>query len=460
MSLPFLATRRWSVFALILGTVVFLSSCLGGGGGSGSGSPPSVLPYSFDSGPTMISDAATDAWDHEIAVDGNGKATVAWLHFYYDGGLSMTGVSANRYEGGGWKGFSRISGGDKPVVGPWPFADCRLAMDPMGNAFVVWQQFDAGMVPRVYGNRYDNASGAWAGAARISDLAGADDSAIYPSVAVDSSGNAIVLFAHYFPALYPDVPYSEYFARRYSAGSWAPSVTIGTGSYYPQMAFDGAGNGIVTWDGDTLTATRYLAAGNSWGGTVTIGNAAHGILNELAVNPSGEGVAAWLRGGGYPFQFVEANRYDPVSGRWGTPTVLSGGIDDVINCAPQASVDPDGNAFVVWQQGKIYASRYAAGTGAWEEPSVISGGDSVRDTSNAYPRIAADADGNAVVVWNEPDGIRMNRYSSASRSWESPVLLRAGADEARVASDGTGSFIAVWSQQEGSRKTLWAAWFR
>ena len=81
--------------------------------------------------------------------------------------------------------------------------------------------------------------------------------------------------------------------------------------------------------------------------------------------------------------------------------------------APQVAADGNGNAVVVWAQADgssithINANRYVAGSG-WLTPIRIDS-----DNANATsPQLAMDGSGNAVVVWTQNAKIWTNRYTA------------------------------------------------
>jgi len=94
-------------------------------------------------------------------------------------------------------------------------------------------------------------------------------------------------------------------------------------------------------------------------------------------------------------------------------------------------------------------------TRTWSEPEIIEDND-VKAASS--PQVAVDDDGNAVVVFEQPDdgiwSIRANRYL-AGDGWGIAETLedsRLGTDEPRVVMDHQGNAITVWEQS-----ALWAA---
>jgi hypothetical protein len=60
--------------------------------------------------------------------------------------------------------------------------------------------------------------------------------------------------------------------------------------------------------------------------------------------------------------------------------------------------------------------------------------------------VAADAEGNALIVWGQYDGSALNAYSSyyaAGGAWGAPVLTALGVGSS-IAFDASGNAMAVW----------------
>jgi hypothetical protein len=133
---------------------------------------------------------------------------------------------------------------------------------------------------------------------------------------------------------------------------------------------------------------------------------------------------------------------------------------------PQIAVDAGGNAIAVWEQSdgtrkNIWANRFAAGSGTWGTAQLI-------ETDNAggalLPQIAMDANGNAIAVWHQSDGTRYNiwgnRFNAGSGTWGTAQLIETdNTDHAlnpQIAVDASGNAIAVWEQSDGTRVNIWA----
>jgi hypothetical protein len=140
-------------------------------------------------------------------------------------------------------------------------------------------------------------------------------------------------------------------------------------------------------------------------------------------------------------------------------TTLSG-----IGFNSAVAVDASGNAISVWQQfdgtrSNIVASRYSASTGLWADALPLE----KSDEPASSPRIAMDAGGNAIAIWQQYDATRNNIYFnrySVSSGWGSATLLETNdsgtAVEQQISMDAAGNAVAVWQQHDGTRFNIWA----
>jgi len=250
------------------------------------------------------------------------------------------------------------------------------------------------------------------------------------------------------------------FANRFTptAGWGAPEV-IGVGfvDAAPQVAVDSSGNAVAVWEQFNTFANRFTPTAG-WGAPEVIGV---GVGPQVAVDPSGNAVAVgqlFVDGTHHIF----ANRFTPTAG-WGAPEVVDD--DDGADArGAQVAVDPSGNAVVVWEQSEgvpapytIFANRFTptAGWGAPEQIETDDGGYA------AYPQVAVDTSGTAVAVWMQSEGDRFNIFANRftpAAGWGAAEQIETGdyAAYPQVAVDPSGNAIAVWQQQGGARDTIFA----
>ena len=311
----------------------------------------------------------------------------------------------------------------------------------------------------------------WGGAFLIESNDTGD--AFDPQIGFDGAGNAIAVWSQ------SDGTRENIFANRYDVvnGNWDVPVLIESNDNHaeqPQVAVSDAGNAIAVWeqwDGVrfNICSNRYDAASDSWygAGLIETDNAGDAYAPQIGFDAYGNAIAVWYQHDGTR-ENIQANRFDYASGNWVGPQTIESGSDGGAYY-PQIDFDGDGNAMVVWSQsdgirGNIYANRYIAASSSWEGEELIEND----DTGNAGgPQVSYDGDGNAIAVWAQDDGIRINiwanRYNATSGSWEGMVLLESenggSAIFPQIAVGSTGNAMAVWEQYDGTRNNAWANHF-
>jgi hypothetical protein len=300
----------------------------------------------------------------------------------------------------------------------WP----SVAMDSSGNFVVVWQSYGQdGVAEGIFGQRYDSRGSLRGPEFRINtDTMYAER---YPSVANDPSGNFMVVWQN-GPGN-PTLPPYDVFGRLYSStgmpvGEAFRVNTYEAGSQHrPSVAADAAGNFVVVWrgehfDGPGVFGQRYDPAGVASGPQFRVGH-----------------------------------------------TAVVG--------SPAVAADANGNFVVVWPEGSGYSSsifgqRYASsGAPLGTEFRV----NEITTTSQSFAKVAADSQGNIVVAWagvgqdGSDYGVLARRYdSSGAPSGPEFVVntyttgIQSGPS---VASDASGNFFVAW-QSDGQDGSNWGVY--
>jgi hypothetical protein len=165
----------------------------------------------------------------------------------------------------------------------------------------------------------------------------------------------------------------------------------------------------------------------------------YGAQPEVALDPGGNAIAVWRRSNGTNEIVQAAVRL--AGGAWQPAQDLSAIGADAFN--PRVAVDAAGNALAVWERaGTVQAAARPAG-GTWQAPQDIG-------ASTDRPDVALDPAGNAVAVWAGHDGTnRVIRAAvrPAGAAWQPAQDLSAPGQNALgpgVAIDGGGNAVAVW----------------
>jgi hypothetical protein len=179
---------------------------------------------------------------------------------------------------------------------------------------------------------------------------------------------------------------------------------------------------------------------------------------RLAMNSRGDAVAVWAGAGDHSIQAVVRSH----GGAWQPPVAVFAGEESVSR--PDVAVNAQGGAVVVWEQvnsqedgrEKIQASVLPAG-GSWQPPETVSG-----EGENAnLPTVATDDDGDAVASWQRwgsPNNERIQAaHMSAGGSWQAPVDLTTPGEisfEPQVAMDPQGDATIVFEHYMGSNTVI------
>ena len=386
----------------------------------------------------------------QIAADSEGNAIAVWQQT--DG--TTDNIYASRYTSdNGWSTpelveSSTYNTNGNPVV----------AMDVSGNAMVLWTQSD-GSARSLWSNRYLVGSG-WGTPELVeSILPPVGDPDVYNfRLAINSSGNAFAVWG-----LNSNTKNSIW-SNQYVVGSGLGTPELletndTESASNPRIAIDNTGNAVAVWsqyDGSRYNnwANSYTA-GSGWGSAELVESSTYSASQpEVAMDQAGSAIVVFSLYDGSRDN-VYANHYVFGSG-WGTPELIE--TDDTDSASgPRIAFDADGNAIAAWEQGdgsvsNIWANRYIAGSG-WGTPELVESSGTV-DTHNVS--LSVDANGNAIAAWEQYDytinrySIWANRYITGS-GWASEAPLETDdsgdAQSVQVVISGLGTAFAVWKQE-------------
>ena len=405
-----------------------------------------------------------------VAVNGRGDAVVFWQHAQRKPRRRTT-MLARRFDAptGTWSDIEPLSAPSRAKIKQDP----AVALDDAANAFAVWPNTldstdEALTMAQLKARRFDAASGAWEPAVRLSVRHGV---AVYPTVAVDGRGNALVVWYQYLPDGPEDVRHHDnafvaMYARRFDAGTgrWdGEPIQLSerrvnrTGPFAgsPRVRFDARGDATVLWAEaveerrHVIHSRRYDAQSRTWTPAITLSDGGNSAFSaDLATAASGDTTAVWVESLAGRGDVVRSKRYDAQTGQW--DAVAS----DLTGAVPTArfarvAVDGTGNATAVWSQfgserrSKVGIARYDAAAGRWTPAPVSLSAESIR---TIRPQVAADDEGNVVATWSgfAADGterVQATRFDAATEHWlaapavmsperstSSQVALGAGGD--------------------------------
>ncbi len=302
--------------------------------------------------PNDLSEASLQIRKHEIALDGTGNAVVAWVE-RADATHAVKAVV--RSAGSGvWGARVTLSSGENVSAGP------TLALAPNGTAIVAWVERSS--VVRVATG--DATTATWQ---LTSDL------------------------------------------------SRSANPVLGE----PQAVLNAAGDGAVAWvqqaSGESRPRVKVAqrSAGGSWTAPTSLRSVRPQPASDAAVgiDRTGSVVVGWIALGE-----VEAAAYSAATGLWTDPRIVADA--DPRATELQLAVNPSGNAIAAWSTNEGGSPRTAirpAASGTWQAPATISA------SGSSHLRASLEASGNGTTVWNSRSGIRVI-VSSARLDGRGPVI--------------------------------------
>ncbi len=341
--------------------------------------------------------------------------------------------------------------------------ESAIASDSAGNFVVTWSgsngiDFDA------FARRF-SPSGTPLGSGEFRVNTFTTDLQTFPSVASDAAGDLVVVW----PSYTQDGSKYGVFGRRFkSDGTPGPEFRVNTyttnSQNYPTVAMDGSGNFVVVWqsafqDGTSegLFAQRYDAAGVAQGAefavnTYTTGAQAYPFVS---MNATGDFVVVWSDGArDGSGRGVFGRRFNAAGvpqGSFRANAYTTGNQD-----SPSVAVSGDGGFLVAWksngQNGTagVFARKYDPSGAPGPEFQV----NQYTTGGQAVPRVSASADGRFVVVWEsaQQDGSQYGIFARALDATGSPE-----GDEFQVNTYTTGKqrLPAVTSQLDGRFVVAW-----
>ncbi len=342
----------------------------------------------------------------QLAVTPSGDAVALWQDF---ASRRYAAMSAARPAGGAWGRAVRVSPGSRRPSVP------RLALDPRGNAFAVWDEWAPGRAvvkaavrPRGGDWRRPTVLTRIPGAS-LHDGAGAD-------VAVAANGDALAIWTRSSRrrARGRPVSTSVQAAVRASGADWQRPVTLSPGSRYAggaKVALDPKGNAVAVWTAaatESSFATRAQAAtrprGRRWSRPVRISAAGEAVSElEVEVDARGEATALWGRSLRQGFSIVRSS-VRPLGGTWQPPVNVSPAGEQA--GGGNLALDDRGNATAIWdryttfhedtdQYDIVVRAATRSPRGVWQAPTDVS----AAIGRNGDAQVAAGPNGPAIAIW-------------------------------------------------------------
>lgn len=322
-------------------------------------------------GATSIESGAGNASGPSVGIDDNGNATVVWSQV--SGGTRY--IYRNTYtKGSGWGTETTISTFSSDATSP------RIAMNPGGDAVVVWLQNKFGYLTPYAA---DLKGGVWGSPVALHADMTAQDSA--PRVAIDSGGNAVAIWKRDTNQIFAD--------SHVVGGSWGGETFIGSATFAGEVAISDSGKSTIVWI-DSSYIWASASTGGGWTPPERISTLQPAFGQRVAMDPFGNAIAVWYVSLGAFDARIMANRL--TGSGWGAEVqVTQTGAEAY---SPSIGMDRQGNAHVVFNQGSsdVYDSHFLVSSLTWGAPVQIDGGN-----TGSGPEIAVNPGGYAVSAWSK-----------------------------------------------------------
>jgi len=367
-----------------------------------------------------------------------------------------------------WGGSGGRNETSRPPGGPWaapgtltgdeagPGHPC-VGEGPGGETLVVWPRFHEGQLIiratiRLPGVGWSTAVDLGTTPYEALQMGSCD-------VAIDASGDAVAVWSVETVFEFESV----WAAYRPSGAAWESAVELRSPEALfvrPTAAIDSAGEALVAWGGGRIqTADKPPTEG--WGEPETLSETGHfATLADIAVDDSGDALAAWQFDRGFEENVVQAASR-PAGAGWEEPEDLSAGEHAL---TPQAEMDAAGNGLVVWETSEaghhVIESAERPDQGAWQHPVDLSPPGELA----SRPSLAMNQEGDALVAWEAQNGGTWSVRGTArpvGGTWAQPSPISAGGPSGElfppVGIDSEGDGVATWLLQEGPENLVQAA---
>ncbi len=266
-----------------------------------------------------------------------------------------------------------------------------------------------------------------------------------PQIGIDTSGDVVAAWLENGLVKARSKPASM---------SWGTAVTLSNANASaPRLVSDLSGNATAIWlEAGVVKAATKTLSGN-WSSVTSLSNSG-ASSPALGINPDGDVVAVWARSGS-----VQA-RIKLSGASWQATQTISA----TAAASPSVGLGGTGankRAVIVWHNplgsiNAVYSSTRLVASGTWSSGLVISD----QSHNAAYATVALDVNANATAVWYSYD-VNNSIYSSvvvqsSERSallgtWDLPASLSAPGIRnpatlvSKVAYDAFGNAVALWN---------------
>ncbi|MBA2726704.1 MAG: hypothetical protein H0U49_00825 [Parachlamydiaceae bacterium] len=310
--------------------------------------------------------------------------------------------------------------------------DPQVSLNEANYAVAVWEgsEFLEDIEENIQGvfSSTSTTPGIWSPVQRISARnLGTDFFPANPSADVNDAGLALVAWVEERSDVGDDIKFYIMTSFLELGGTWTTPFQISAPfldsdkEFTPDVAINSRGDAVVVWKNRvqpfyTVTAATYNAATATWSPPITLDpglneNLTFHDLPKAGIDENGNAVAVWNWQNDTIYK-VFASSFTPGLG-WSPATILQ----QTTNLLGDANVVMDrfGNSTAIWDffdiptlSNQVYSSSLPLG-GTWSSPVIIStnSGDNFLSVSLVQVPISVDLDGNVIVTYiNDGDTVR------------------------------------------------------
>ncbi len=351
----------------------------------------------------------------------------------------------------------------------------RVAMDGLGNAWVVWTQ-DDGSRYNLWGRRYERATESWEAALQLESTDttfGMDSDAEMAQLAMAADGSAAVVWTQVLGRFWPDSS-SGLLARIVHVRGYDPAQGWGSieavdaadvaNSHDPRVSLNDAGRLSVVWqryqvpEGSgpgrerafDVYANDYVPAGG-WSGPVVLDTNPGTTTSDdadqadVALDAAGNAIAVWRQEG--TDDTIWTARFDEVLGEWESAAQVPA-ASGTAGFGPVVAMNDAGAGAVAWHESGTVRARVYDLSGGWQPVAGLGPGGMVE--------LSMDGSGRALAVWQYGAGVGWSRYLPAS-GWSSESSLSASAGGLQglpaLALSPAGEAVLGWQEADGAAGT-------
>lgn len=365
--------------------------------------------------------AAVIAGSPQVALSAGGEAVAVWTEVTQGGNGGEAVKGARTLSNGVWQLPVLVQG----LSGTTEVEDLDVVGNGQGSALAVWSREVAPDTYAVFGAGFDNGptSGGFLAAAPISPGV---LSAQFPSVAMNASGQALVAWMQ--PSGGPD-SVNRIRVRPYVNNALNDIFEFNGGPFdagLPKVAVASDGHATVVWEQDDgvggravgfVTSANFTASVNSWRPVNTLPVVGRATAPAVALDAQGVSTVVWIEEGN-----VKASRFS-VSAAPSEVLQTDGGVDNLNLTQKLVASDATGAVVVLWTQDvepgttvrtKPFANRFNPVTGRWGQAERIDTGTDAEKVSAHGLSLSVNASGQALALWTragatgDPVGIAVN----------------------------------------------------